>query len=145
MIKLTKGEKPEVLVKNSQSWKTEYVTGVKTGNLKDSQKYRYRHPRIKEALRAPRLKRNVLIVRAIFLTYIQVRQIIFSLSLVVQIYALNGTGPGFIKPFGLLRVQSTQIDSWFCPRYNDLCSPRALAVSKSGTLVKSKTVSELVI
>ena len=52
MIKLTKGEKPEVLVKNGQSWKAEYVAGVKTGNLKDSQRYRYRHPSIKGALRA---------------------------------------------------------------------------------------------
>ena len=51
MIKLAKGEKPEVLVKNGQSWKAEYVAGVKTGNLKDSQKYRYRHPNIKESLR----------------------------------------------------------------------------------------------
>ena len=52
MIKLTKGDKPEVLVKNGQSWKAEYVTAVENGNLKDSQRYRYRHSSIKEAIRA---------------------------------------------------------------------------------------------
>lgn len=52
MIKLTKGDKPEVLVKNGQSWKAEYIAGMEAGNLKDTQRYRYRHPCIKEALRA---------------------------------------------------------------------------------------------
>ena len=52
MIKLTKGDKPEVLVKNGQSWKAEYVAAVENGNLKDSQRYRYRHSSIKEAIRA---------------------------------------------------------------------------------------------
>lgn len=51
MIKLTKDEKPSVLVDNGQKWQAEFVNGRKTGNLKDSQKYRYRHPAIKEALR----------------------------------------------------------------------------------------------
>ena len=52
MIKLTKCDKPRVLVEKGHSWKVEYVAGVKIGNLTDSQRYRYRHPDIKEALRA---------------------------------------------------------------------------------------------
>ena len=51
MIKLTKCDEPRVLVENGQSWKVEYIAGVETGNLTDSQRYRYRHPDIKEALR----------------------------------------------------------------------------------------------
>ena len=39
----------------------------------------------------PKLTRNVLIVRAKFLIYIQVRQIIFFLSFIVLIYVLIGT------------------------------------------------------
>ena len=52
MIKLTKCDEPKVLVANCQSWKAEYVTGVKTGNLTHTQRYRYRHPDIKKTLRA---------------------------------------------------------------------------------------------
>ncbi|MXX15114.1 MAG: HNH endonuclease [Gemmatimonadetes bacterium] len=51
MIKLTKCDEPRVLVEKGQSWKAEYIAGVETGNLKDSQRYRYRHRDIKEALR----------------------------------------------------------------------------------------------
>ena len=52
MIKLRKGGEPNVLVTNGSKWKAEYLAGVQSGALKDSQRYRYRHQSIKEALRA---------------------------------------------------------------------------------------------
>ena len=51
MIKLVKGYEPGILANNGQRWATEYLQGLKARNLTDAQKFRYRHPNIKEALR----------------------------------------------------------------------------------------------
>lgn len=52
MIKLTKGPKPEILAANERAWTDEYVQGMAAGDLSDAKQHRYRHPDIKDALRA---------------------------------------------------------------------------------------------
>lgn len=50
MIKLTKAEKPSVLVQNAEQWTKEYLQCIKKGKITDQVKYRYRDPEIKQAL-----------------------------------------------------------------------------------------------
>lgn len=52
MIKLTKNPKPEILVDKGQEWTSEYLEGHSSGSLTKTQRFRYRHRDIKEALRA---------------------------------------------------------------------------------------------
>ncbi|MDE0302182.1 MAG: HNH endonuclease signature motif containing protein [Gammaproteobacteria bacterium] len=51
MIKLTKSPEPGVLTTNGTQWTDDYLRGLENGNLTDAQKFRYRHPEIKQAIR----------------------------------------------------------------------------------------------
>lgn len=52
MIRLRKGDKPEVLDKNEEKWGREYLDGLAAGRLSDTARYRYRHKDIKAAVKA---------------------------------------------------------------------------------------------
>ena len=52
MIKLTKDPEPEVLVDKGQEWTSEYLKGLRSDSLTNTQRFRYRHKDIKETLRA---------------------------------------------------------------------------------------------
>ena len=52
MIRLEKGPEPHVLSQNGTQWTEDYCTGLEDGSLTDTQKFRYRHPEIKQTIRA---------------------------------------------------------------------------------------------
>ena len=53
MIRLTKGERPAILEDRADEWTQEYVDLLEAGDgVPDAVRYRYRHPDIKQALRA---------------------------------------------------------------------------------------------
>lgn len=51
MIKLHKQPVPDVLAQNSIVWRGEFLDALESGTATDTQKFRYRHPDVKEALR----------------------------------------------------------------------------------------------
>ncbi|MER7421017.1 HNH endonuclease signature motif containing protein [Micromonospora peucetia] len=52
MIKLRKGPQPAVLSRNGEPWKAEYQQALAAGKRRSDIPARYRHPEIKEAVRA---------------------------------------------------------------------------------------------
>lgn len=51
MIKLEKGLEPGILARNAAHWTEEYERGLEDGGLTNTQKFRYRHSDIKQAIR----------------------------------------------------------------------------------------------
>ena len=51
MIKLNKGNMPEILREKGHEWTEEYLTGLRDRSLTKAKRFRYREPTIKEALR----------------------------------------------------------------------------------------------
>lgn len=52
MIKLEKGDTPQVLIDNGEAWSAEYVALKAAGQKNDTIESRHRHPQIKQAVRA---------------------------------------------------------------------------------------------